>query len=42
VVFVADTAEFRVRDLPGDLDDAVRIALATRFVDVGFLDVVEG
>jgi hypothetical protein len=42
VVFVADTAEFRVRHIPGDLDEAVRIALATRFVEVGFLEVADG
>ena len=41
VVFIADTAQFRMADLPGDLDEAVRIALATRFLEVGFLEVAD-
>lgn len=36
VLFVADTPRFRVRDLPGLADD-VRLALCTRFLEVGFL-----
>jgi bifunctional lysine-specific demethylase and histidyl-hydroxylase MINA len=39
VVFVADTEAFRARDIPGPIGDDVRLALATRFVDVGFLEV---
>ncbi|MBW8815483.1 MAG: hypothetical protein JF588_18840 [Caulobacterales bacterium] len=37
VLFVAETPRFRVRDIPGGLPDDVRLALATRFVQVGFL-----
>jgi hypothetical protein len=39
VLFVAESPHFRVRDIPGLADDA-RLALAARFVQVGFL--VEG
>jgi hypothetical protein len=39
VLFVAESPRFRVRDIPGLADDA-RLALAARFVQVGFL--VEG
>jgi hypothetical protein len=39
VVFIAHTQSFRVRDLPGDLADEVRLALAARFVAVGFLEL---
>ena len=39
VVFIADTQRFRVRDLPGPIGDDVRLALAARFVEVGFLEV---
>lgn len=39
VVFIAETQSFRVRDLPGDIGDEVRLALAARFVEVGFLEV---
>jgi ribosomal protein L16 Arg81 hydroxylase len=38
VLFVAETPRFRVRDIPG-LSDEARLALATRFVQVGFLQV---
>jgi hypothetical protein len=39
VVFIAETESFRVRDLPGPIGDEVRLALAARFVEVGFLEV---
>jgi len=39
VLFIAQTDSFRVRDLPGGLGDEVRLALAARFVEVGFLEV---
>lgn len=39
VVFIAHTERFRVRDLPGPIGDEVRLALAARFVEVGFLEV---
>jgi hypothetical protein len=41
VVFIADTETFRIRDLPGPIGDDVRVALAARFVEVGFLEVAE-
>jgi hypothetical protein len=37
VAFIANAAEFRARDIPGGLPDDVRLALAQRFVDAGFL-----
>lgn len=37
VAFLANAAEFQVRDIPGGLPDDVRLALAQRFVDAGFL-----
>jgi bifunctional lysine-specific demethylase and histidyl-hydroxylase MINA len=37
VVYLVQTPRFRVRDLPGEIDDAVRLSLAQRFYDVGFL-----
>lgn len=40
VLFIAETSRFRVRDLPGDIGDDVRLALVARFVEVGFLEVV--
>jgi len=39
VLFIAETPQFRVRDLPGAFGDDVRLALAGRFVEVGFLEV---
>ena len=39
VVHIVDAPPFRVRDLPGDIDDEVRLALAARFVAIGFLQV---
>jgi hypothetical protein len=40
VLYLVNTARFRVRDIPGDVDDAVRLALATRFCDAGILEPV--
>ncbi len=40
VRFMADTAEFRVRDIPGAVGDDVRLALAEKLVSVGFLEPV--
>ena len=38
--FIAETASFRVGDIPGeDLSDAVRVALAERFLTSGFLRI---
>ena len=39
VVYIAQTPSFRVRDIPGEIGDDVRIALAERFLQVGFLEV---
>lgn len=40
VMFITRTPSFRVRDLPGEIGDDVRLALVTRFVEVGFLELV--
>ncbi len=39
VLFIAETPQFPIRDVPGDLSDAVRIALVERFLEVGFLEI---
>ena len=39
--FIADTEQFRVRDIPGQTADDVRIALVTRLVSSGLLELVE-
>jgi hypothetical protein len=38
VLFMVNTAQFRVRDIPGEVDDAVRLSLASRFCEVGLLE----
>jgi hypothetical protein len=40
VRFIANTVEFKIGDIPGDISDDVRLALAKRFLDCGFLHVV--
>jgi hypothetical protein len=40
VAFIAAAGEFQVRDIPGEMGDDVRIALAQRFVTAGFLQLV--
>lgn len=40
VAFMAQTSEFAVRDVPGGLDDNVRLALIREFVANGFLEKV--
>ena len=40
VRFIASTVEFKIGDIPGDIGDDVRLALADRFLDCGFLQVV--
>lgn len=37
VVYIVNTPSFRVRDIPGEIDDAARIALVGKFLAVGFL-----
>ena len=39
--FIAHTPEFRVADIPGGIDDDIRIALVNRFLATGFLEVVD-
>ena len=40
VLFMLNTATFKVRDLPGSFDDEVRLSLAQRFCDAGLLEPV--
>jgi len=40
VRFIASTREFKIGDIPGDIGDDIRLALADRFLDCGFLQVV--
>jgi len=37
LVYMANTSRFRVRDIPGAIDDEVRLSLANRLVGLGFL-----
>jgi len=37
VEFIVNAARFRVRDIPGDIGDDIRLSLAERFVQIGFL-----
>jgi len=37
VEFMVNAARFRVRDIPGDIGDDIRLSLAERFVQIGFL-----
>lgn len=37
VLYIVNTARFRVRDIPGGIDDDVRLSLAAKFLEVGFL-----
>ncbi|HET7758215.1 MAG TPA: cupin domain-containing protein, partial [Steroidobacteraceae bacterium] len=39
IVFMVNTPRFRVRDIAGDIGDDVRLSLATRFLQVGFLEL---
>jgi hypothetical protein len=40
VAFIAQTPEFSIRDIPGDITNDVRMALVEKFLDSGFLEVV--
>jgi hypothetical protein len=42
VAFIVGNREFRVRDIPGEIGDDVRIALAEKFVSAGLFEVVAG
>lgn len=37
LLYMVNTPRFRIRDIPGDLGEDVRLSLATRLVEVGFL-----
>ena len=39
--FIADTAEFRISDIPGQASDDVRVALVSRLISSGLLEVAE-
>ena len=34
---MVNTARFRVRDIPGEVGDDIRLSLAGRFLEIGFL-----
>ncbi len=40
VLYMVNTPRFRIRDIPGDLGEDVRVSLAARLVEVGFLKPV--
>ena len=37
LLYMVNTPRFRVRDVPGDLADEVRLSLAAKLVAIGFL-----
>jgi hypothetical protein len=37
VVYIVNTPAFRPREIPGPVDDEVRLSLATKFLELGFL-----
>jgi bifunctional lysine-specific demethylase and histidyl-hydroxylase MINA len=39
VVYIVNTPRFRARDIPGATSDEVRLSLATRFLEIGFLQL---
>ena len=39
VLYVVNTVRFRVRDIPGAVEDDVRLSLAAKFLQVGFLQL---
>ena len=39
VVFMASTRRFRVRDIPGDVGDDIRLSIAAQFLKIGFVEV---
>jgi hypothetical protein len=38
LLYMVNTPKFRVRDIPGDVADEVRLSLAARLVEIGFLE----
>jgi bifunctional lysine-specific demethylase and histidyl-hydroxylase MINA len=39
IEFMVNTSRFRVRDIPGEVSDEVRLSLAGQFVQIGFLQL---
>jgi bifunctional lysine-specific demethylase and histidyl-hydroxylase MINA len=39
IEFMVNTPRFRVRDLPGEIGDDIRVSLATSFLRIGFLEL---
>jgi hypothetical protein len=39
VTFIANAPEFFIRDIPGAVGDDIRLALAEKFVECGFLEI---
>jgi bifunctional lysine-specific demethylase and histidyl-hydroxylase MINA len=42
IEFMVNTPRFRVRDLPGQIGDDIRVSLATSFLRIGFLELPPG
>ena len=42
IEFMVNTPRFRVRDIPGEVSDEVRLSLAGQFVQIGFLQLAAG
>ncbi|MBS0419826.1 MAG: hypothetical protein JSR66_19095 [Proteobacteria bacterium] len=42
VVFIANTRQFKVREIPGDVGDDIRLSLVKQFLKIGFLEVQLG
>jgi bifunctional lysine-specific demethylase and histidyl-hydroxylase MINA len=42
IEFMVNTARFKVRDLPGEIGDDIRVSLATSFLRIGFLELPAG
>jgi bifunctional lysine-specific demethylase and histidyl-hydroxylase MINA len=39
VVYIANTRRFKVREIPGNVGDDIRLSLAAQFLKIGFLEV---
>jgi bifunctional lysine-specific demethylase and histidyl-hydroxylase MINA len=39
LVYMVNTPKFRVRDIPGEIGDDVRVSLATTLLEIGFLEL---
>jgi len=40
LLYMVNTPTFRARDIPGEIDDEVRLSLAAKLVEIGFLEPV--